>query len=106
MAQLLSKSARKNIEKTGGINLLMWFLSIRMIPPIVGAIPLFIIFSKFLSNKGIIAVHDIKNKEYPGVKKAWNEFKSVKKFKFKEIFCDDYLFYYSSSPHSLTCNQY
>ena len=31
--------------KTGGINLLMWFLSIRMIPPIVGAIPLFIIFS-------------------------------------------------------------
>ena len=32
--------------KTGGINLLMWFLSIRMIPPIVGAIPLFIIFSK------------------------------------------------------------
>ena len=32
--------------KPGGINLLMWFLSIRMIPPIVGAIPLFIIFSK------------------------------------------------------------
>ena len=51
------------------------------------------VFSKFLSNKGIIAVHDIKNKEYPGVKKAWNEFKSGKKFKFKEIFCDDYLFY-------------
>ena len=32
--------------KTGGINLLMWFLSIRMIPPIVGSIHLFIIFSK------------------------------------------------------------
>lgn len=29
--------------KTGGDNLLFWFLSIRMIPPIVGAIPLFVL---------------------------------------------------------------
>ena len=49
------------------------------------------VFTKFLSNKGIVAVHDIKSKDYPGVKKAWNKFKSGKKFKFKEIFCGDYL---------------
>ncbi len=33
--------------KTGGKDLLFWFLSIRMIPPIVGAIPLFLIAAKF-----------------------------------------------------------
>ncbi len=32
--------------RTGGDNLLFWFLSIRMIPPIVGAIPLFVIAAK------------------------------------------------------------
>ncbi len=33
--------------KTGGKDLLFWFLSIRMIPPIVGAIPLFVLAAKF-----------------------------------------------------------
>lgn len=32
--------------RTGGDNLLFWFLSIRMIPPIVGAIPLFVLAAK------------------------------------------------------------
>ena len=33
--------------RTGGPNLLFWFLSIRMIPPIVGAIPLFVLAARF-----------------------------------------------------------
>ena len=32
---------------TGGKDLLFWFLSIRMIPPIVGAIPLFVLAAQF-----------------------------------------------------------
>lgn len=32
---------------TGGKNLLMWFLSARMVPPIVGAIPLFVVAAQF-----------------------------------------------------------
>ena len=33
--------------RTGGRDLLFWFLSIRMIPPIVGAIPLFVLAAQF-----------------------------------------------------------
>jgi len=33
--------------RTGGKDLLFWFLSIRMIPPIVGAIPLFVLAAQF-----------------------------------------------------------
>ena len=33
--------------RTGGKDLLFWFLSIRMIPPIVGAIPLFVLAARF-----------------------------------------------------------
>lgn len=33
--------------KTGGKDLLFWFLSIRMIPPIVGAIPLFVLAAQY-----------------------------------------------------------
>ena len=33
------------------------------------------VYSKFLSENGVLAVHDIHHNEYPGVNKAWNEFK-------------------------------
>jgi len=49
-------------------------------------------YSKFLSKNGVIAAHDIHHNEYPGVNKAWNEFKSSNKFHFKELVCKDYFF--------------
>tara|TARA_Y100000590_G_scaffold43848_1_gene46707 strand:+ start:31026 stop:31691 length:666 start_codon:yes stop_codon:yes gene_type:complete len=50
------------------------------------------VYAKFLSNNGILAVHDIKHKDYPGVNKAWTEFKSKNDFKIKEISCKNYFF--------------
>ena len=50
------------------------------------------VYSKFLSENGILAVHDLHNNDYPGVSKAWNEFKIKNKFHFKEFVCKDYFF--------------
>ncbi len=47
MALALPAAYSMSRYKTGGKDLLFWFLSIRMIPPIVGAIPLFLIAAKF-----------------------------------------------------------
>lgn len=49
-------------------------------------------YSKLLSKNGILAVHDIHGIEYPGVNKAWMEFKKNKKFTFKEIVNKKYYF--------------
>ncbi|MGI9334780.1 MAG: carbohydrate ABC transporter permease [Gammaproteobacteria bacterium] len=43
LALALPASYSMSRFRTGGKNLLFWFLSIRMIPPIVGAIPLFVL---------------------------------------------------------------
>ena len=48
--------------------------------------------SKFLSENGVLAAHDIHHNEYPGVNKAWNEFKIKNKFHFKEFTCKKYFF--------------
>ena len=45
-----------------------------------------------LSDHGILAVHDIHSLEYPGVNKAWNEFKLQNNFMFKEIVNKKYYF--------------
>ena len=50
------------------------------------------VYSKFLSENGVLAVHDIHHNEYPGVNKAWNEFKIKNKFHFKEFTCKKYFF--------------
>ena len=50
------------------------------------------VYSKFLSENGILAVHDLHNNDYPGVSKAWNEFKIKNKFHFKEFSCKKYFF--------------
>ena len=47
---------------------------------------------KMLSNHGILAVHDIHNREYSGVNKAWKEFKLKNNFSFKEIVHKKYFF--------------
>ena len=49
-------------------------------------------FYKMLSKTGILAAHDIHNREFPGVNKAWNEFKLKKGFQFKEIVHKKYYF--------------
>jgi len=49
-------------------------------------------FYKMLSKSGILAAHDIHNNEFPGVNKAWKEFKLKKDFKFKEIVHKKYYF--------------
>ena len=45
-----------------------------------------------INSKGVILMHDICNKEYPGVGKAWNKLKKNKNFSFKEIVCKKYYF--------------
>ena len=50
------------------------------------------ISTNLINNKGIIVMHDIYNKEYPGVGKAWSTLKKNKKFSFKEIVCKKYYF--------------
>ena len=45
-----------------------------------------------INSKGVILMHDICNKEYPGVGKAWNKLKKDKNFSFKEIVCKKYYF--------------
>ena len=50
------------------------------------------IYSKFLSKNGVLAIHDLHNNDYPGVSKAWNEFKIKNKFHFKEFVCKKYFF--------------
>ena len=45
-----------------------------------------------LSKHGILAVHDIHNSEYPGVNKAWREFKLKNNFIFKEIVHKKYFY--------------
>ena len=49
-------------------------------------------FCKMLSDHGILAVHDIHNREYPGVNKAWKEFKLKNNLIFKEIVHKKYFF--------------
>ena len=48
----------------------------------------FIEYSKFLSEKGLIVLHDVKSNVVKDVPRFWNELKNKKhsKFKFKEIF--------------------
>jgi len=48
-------------------------------------------YSKMLGPNGILAVHDIHQKDM-GVKKAWKEFKTSKNYEYKEIFHDKYFF--------------
>jgi len=50
------------------------------------------IYSEFLSENGVLVAHDIHNDDYHGVNKAWNEFKSKSKLRFKEFVCKDYFF--------------
>jgi len=50
------------------------------------------IYSKFLSKNGVLAIHDLHNNDYPGVSKAWNEFKIKNKFHSKEFVCKKYFF--------------
>jgi predicted O-methyltransferase YrrM len=49
-------------------------------------------FCKMLSDFGVLAVHDIHSRDYPGVNKAWKEFKQKKNFRFKEISHKKYFF--------------
>ena len=49
-------------------------------------------FYKMLSKSGVLAAHDIHNREFPGVNKAWKEFKMKKGFQFKEIVHKKYYF--------------
>ena len=49
-------------------------------------------YYKMLSVHGILAAHDIHSLEYPGVNKAWNEFKHQNNFIFKEIVYNKYYF--------------
>ena len=49
-------------------------------------------YCTMLSDHGILAVHDIHSLEYPGVSKAWNEFKLQNNFMFKEIVNKKYYF--------------
>jgi predicted O-methyltransferase YrrM len=49
-------------------------------------------YCAMLSDHGILAAHDIHSLEYPGVNKAWNEFKLQNNFTFKEIVCKKYYF--------------
>ena len=49
-------------------------------------------YCTMLSDHGILAVHDIHSLEYPGVNKAWNEFKLQNNFMFKEIVNKKYYF--------------
>ena len=49
-------------------------------------------YSNLLSNDGILVAHDIHSLEYPGVNKAWNEFKKINNFSFKEISFKKYFF--------------
>jgi hypothetical protein len=49
-------------------------------------------YCTMLSDHGILAVHDIHSLEYPGVNRAWNEFKLQNNFMFKEIVNKKYYF--------------
>ena len=49
-------------------------------------------YCTMLSDHGILAVHDIHSLEYPGVNRAWNEFKLQNNFMFKEIVNKRYYF--------------
>ena len=49
-------------------------------------------YCTMLSDHGILAAHDIHSLEYPGVNKAWNEFKLQNNFMFKEIVNKKYYF--------------
>ena len=49
-------------------------------------------YCAMLSDHGILAAHDIHSLEYPGVNKAWNEFKLQNNFMFKEIVNKKYYF--------------
>jgi len=49
-------------------------------------------FYNMLSDFGVLAVHDIHSNEYPGVNKAWKEFKEKRNFEFKEISHKKYFF--------------
>lgn len=42
-------------------------------------------YSKMLSDDGILVVHDIHSLEFPGVNKAWSEFKRQNNFSYKEF---------------------
>jgi len=48
-------------------------------------------YSKMLVPKGVLAVHDIHQKDM-GVEKAWAEFKLSKDYSYKEIFHKKYYF--------------
>ena len=49
-------------------------------------------YCAMLSDHGILTAHDFHSLEYPGVNKAWNEFKLQNNFTFKEIVCKKYYF--------------
>ena len=42
-------------------------------------------YSKMLSDDGILVAHDIHSLEFPGINKAWNEFKRQNNFSYKEF---------------------
>jgi len=49
-------------------------------------------YSKMLSDNGILVAHDIHSNEFPGVNKAWSEFKQDNNFRFKEFVNRKYFF--------------
>ena len=49
-------------------------------------------YSKMLSDDGILVVHDIHSLEFPGVNKAWSEFKRQNNFSYKEFVNKKYFY--------------
>ena len=49
-------------------------------------------YSKMLSDDGILVVHDIHSLEFPGINKAWNEFKRQNNFSYKEFVNKKYFY--------------
>jgi SAM-dependent methyltransferase len=47
-------------------------------------------YKKLLTQNGVIAFHDIRNPDWPGVSKLWLEILETKKYEMKEFFCDDF----------------
>ena len=49
-------------------------------------------YSKMLSDDGILVAHDIHSLEFPGVNKAWSEFKRQNNFSYKEFVNKKYFY--------------
>lgn len=47
-------------------------------------------YKKFLSNKGVIAFHDINNPDWPGIERLWIEIAKSNRYIMKEFICDGF----------------